>query len=155
MGKKKKRKLNKVVEDFKEFALKDNVISLAVGVIIGTTFKDLVDSLVENIFTPPIGFLTANLDFSELFVTLGKIQYDTLEQAKEVNAVVLQYGLVLNSLFTFLITALVLFFVIKAVRKATTEEEKEEKKTTKVCPYCKTEIHIEANRCPNCTSKLE
>ena len=150
-----KGKVRKFAKDFQKFALKDNVISLAVGVIVGTAFKDLVNSLVENIFTPPIGFLTADLDFSKLFITLGKGQYDTLEQAKEAGAVVLQYGLVLNSLLTFFITALVLFFAIKAVRKATLEEEKEEKKTTKTCPYCKTEIPLKAQRCPNCTSTLE
>jgi large conductance mechanosensitive channel len=155
MGEKKKSKLKQGLEDFKKFALKDNVVSLAVGVIIGAAFKDIVDSLVNNIFTPPIGFLTANLDFSKMFVTLGKYQYDTLEQAQEANAVVLQYGLVLNSLIRFLITAVVLYFVVTALERASKKEEKEEKKTTKVCPYCKSEIHIEAKRCPNCTSELK
>ena len=157
MGKKeqKKNRFKKGWEDFKSFALKDNVISMAIGVVIGAAFKDLINSLVNNVFTPPIGFLTAKLDFSKLFITLGKTQYDTLEEAKAANAVVIQYGLVLNTLIAFLITALVLYLVSKAVSKAT-QKEKEAKivKKTKKCPYCMSEINIKAKRCPFCTSEL-
>lgn len=157
MGKKeqKKNRFKKGWEDFKSFALKDNVISMAIGVVIGAAFKDLINSLVNNVFTPPIGFLTAKLDFSKLFITLGKTQYETLEEAKAANAVVIQYGLVLNTLIAFLITALVLYLVSKAVSKAT-QKEKEAKivKKTKKCPYCMSEINIKAKRCPFCTSEL-
>jgi len=157
MGKKeqKKNRFKKGWEDFKSFALKDNVISMAIGVVIGAAFKDLINSLVNNVFTPPIGFLTAKLDFSKLFITLGKTQYKTLEEAKAANAVVIQYGLVLNTLIAFLITALVLYLVSKAVSKAT-QKEKEAKivKKTKKCPYCMSEINIKAKRCPFCTSEL-
>lgn len=153
--KQKKNKFKKGWEDFKSFALKDNVISMAIGVVIGAAFKDLINSLVNNVFTPPIGFLTAKLDFSKLFITLGKTQYETLEEAKAANAVVIQYGLVLNTLIAFLITALVLYLVSKAVSKAT-QKEKEAKivKKTKKCPYCMSEINIKAKRCPFCTSEL-
>ena len=158
MGKKeqKKNRFKKGWEDFKSFALKDNVISMAIGVVIGAAFKDLINSLVNNVFTPPIGFLTAKLDFSKLFITLGKTQYETLEEAKAANAVVIQYGLVLNTLIAFLITALVLYLVSKAVSKAT-QKEKEAKivKKTKKCPYCMSEINIKAKRCPFCTSELK
>ena len=157
MGKKeqKKNRFKKGWEDFKSFALKDNVISMAIGVVIGAAFKDLINSLVNNVFTPPIGFLTAKLDFSKLFITLGKTQYETLEEAKAANAVVIQYGLVLNTLIAFLITAFVLYLVSKAVSKAT-QKEKEAKivKKTKKCPYCMSEIDIKAKRCPFCTSEL-
>lgn len=157
MGKKeqKKNRFKKGWEDFKSFALKDNVISMAIGVVIGAAFKDLINSLVNNVFTPPIGFLTAKLDFSKLFITLGKTQYETLEEAKAANAVVIQYGLVLNTLIAFLITAFVLYLVSKAVSKAT-QKEKEAKivKKTKKCPYCMSEINIKAKRCPFCTSEL-
>ena len=157
MGKKeqKKNRFKKGWEDFKSFALKDNVISMAIGVVIGAAFKDLINSLVNNVFTPPIGFLTAKLDFSKLFITLGKTQYKTLEEAQAANAVVIQYGLVLNTLIAFLITALVLYLVSKAVSKAT-QKEKEAKivKKTKKCPYCMSEIDIKAKRCPFCTSEL-
>ena len=151
----KKNKFKKGWEDFKSFALKDNVISMAVGVVIGAAFKDLINSLVNNVFTPPIGFLTAKLDFSKLFITLGKTQYETLEEAQAANAVVIQYGLVLNTLLAFLITALVLYLVSKAVSKAT-QKEKDAKpvKKTKKCPYCMSEINIKAKRCPFCTSEL-
>ena len=151
----KKKKFKKGWEDFKSFALKGNVISMAVGVVIGAAFKDLINSLVNNVFTPPIGFLTAKLDFSKLFITLGKTQYETLEEAQAANAVVIQYGLVLNTLLSFLITALVLYFVSKAVSKAT-QKEKDAKpvKKTKKCPYCMSEINIKAKRCPFCTSEL-
>ena len=151
----KKNKFKKGWEDFKSFALKGNVISMAVGVVIGAAFKDLINSLVNNVFTPPIGFLTAKLDFSKLFITLGKTQYETLEEAQAANAVVIQYGLVLNTLLSFLITALVLYFVSKAVSKAT-QKEKDAKpvKKTKKCPYCMSEINIKAKRCPFCTSEL-
>ena len=153
--KQKKNKFKKGWEDFKSFALKDNVISMAIGVVIGAAFKDLINSLVNNVFTPPIGFLTAKLDFSKLFITLGKTQYETLEEAKAANAVVIQYGLVLNTLIAFLITAFVLYLVSKAVSKAT-QKEKEAKivKKTKKCPYCMSEINIKAKRCPFCTSEL-
>jgi len=151
----KKKKFKKGWEDFKSFALKDNIISMAIGVVIGAAFKDLINSLVNNVFTPPIGFLTAKLDFSKLFITLGKTQYKTLEEAKAANAVVIQYGLVLNTLIAFLITAFVLYLVSKAVSKAT-QKEKEAKiaKKTKKCPYCMSEINIKAKRCPFCTSEL-
>ena len=151
----KKNKFKKGWEDFKSFALKGNVISMAVGVVIGAAFKDLINSLVNNVFTPPIGFLTAKLDFSKLFITLGKTQYETLEEAQAANAVVIQYGLVLNTLLAFFITALVLYLVSKAVSKAT-QKEKDAKpvKKTKKCPYCMSEINIKAKRCPFCTSEL-
>lgn len=150
-----KKGFRKELKGFRDFALKENVISLAVGVIIGVAFKDLIDSLVKNIFTPPIGYLTAKLDFSELFIVLGTTQYDTLAQAKEANAVVLQYGLVLNSLISFLITAVVLYLVIRVISRETEKEEKKVESTTRKCPYCFSEISNKATKCPNCTSSIK
>jgi len=147
--------IKKELHEFKKFAVKDNVISLAVGVIIGVAFKDLVDALVINIFTPPIGFLTANLDFSKLFITLGKNQYDTLAQAQEAQAVVIQYGLVLNALITFTITAMVLYFIVRTINKATEKEQKTEVKKTMKCPYCLSEISKKATKCAFCTSTVK
>ena len=155
MASQKKNKLTQAWEDFKAFALKDNVISLTIGVIIGGALKGLIDSLVNNVFTPPIGFLTAKLDFNQLFFTLGKKQYETLAQAQADNAVVIQYGAVLNALFSFLIISLILYFVSKAVTRATKKKEKEEAKTTKKCPYCMSEINIKAKKCPFCTSSVK
>lgn len=142
-------------EGFKDFALKDNAMTLAVGVIIGVAFKDLVDSVVKNIFTPPIGFLTAKVDFSELFFTLGKTQYDTLALAQEAGAVVIQYGLVLNATITFLITAFVLYIIIRAMKKATEKEVKAEAKQNKQCPYCLSDIPLKAKKCAFCTSEVK
>ncbi len=150
-----KKKFKNELKGFRDFALKDNVITLAVGVIIGVAFKDLIDSLVKNIFTPPIGYLTAKLDFSELFIVLGSHQYDTLAQAKEANAVVLQYGLVLNSLLSFLITAIVLYLVIRVISRENEKEQKAEAKKTRECPYCFSEISNKATKCPNCTSAIK
>lgn len=153
MGKIKKN-LKKEIDNFKDFAIKDNIIGLAVGVIIGVAFKDLVDSLVKNIFTPPIGYLTAKIDFSNLFISLGPKQYDTLSEAQDAGAVVLQYGLVLNAFITFIITAIVLYIIVRALSRTEKKKEKEVTKTTKQCPYCFSEIPKKATRCPHCTSNL-
>jgi large conductance mechanosensitive channel len=143
---------------FKEFAFKDNAIALAIGIIIGTAFKDLIDAIVKNIFTPPIGFLTADVDFSELFITLGRESYETVAEAEAAGAVIIRYGDVLNAFIIFLITGIVLYiFIFKTnerISKALAKEKKEKKRTTKKCIYCISEINIEATRCPNCTSKL-
>ena len=122
--KKIKKKLSKEFKQFRDFAVKDNAISLAIGVIIGVAFKDLVDSLVKNVFTPPIGYLTSDLDFSQLYFTLGKVRYDSLQEALESNAVVIQYGLVLNALITFLITAIVLYIIVRALDKTTRKRKR-------------------------------
>lgn len=155
MWKKLKTKIREEWKEFKNFAIKGDAITLAIGVIIGIAFKDLVDSLVNNIFTPPIGFLTARLDFSQLFITLGKEKYDTLAEAQAANAVVIQYGLVLNSIITFLITAIILYLIVRAMSKASEKNKKEEAKTTKECPYCLSEINIKAKKCPFCTSDVK
>jgi len=150
-----KEKLKEEAKGFKDFAMKGDAITLAVGVIIGMAFKDLVDSLVNNIFTPPIGFLTAKLDFSQLFITLGKERYETLVEAQESGAVVLQYGLVLNAIITFTITAIILYLIVRAMSKAFEKEKKAEAKTTKQCPYCMSDINIKAKKCPFCTSSVK
>lgn len=155
MEKNLKTKLKEEWKGFKDFAMKGDAITLAVGVIIGVAFKDLVDSLVNNIFTPPIGFLTAKLDFSQLFITLGKDKYETLADAQAQGAVVLQYGLVLNAIITFLITAIILYLIVRAMSKALEKEKKEEAKTTKQCPYCLSDINIKAKKCPFCTSSVK
>lgn len=155
MGKSLKEKIREELNGFKDFAMKGDAITLAVGVIIGVAFKDLVDSLVNYVFTPPIGFLTAKLDFSQLFITLGKTQYETLTEAQAANAVVIQYGLVLNALITFTITAIILYLIVRAMSKALAKEKKAEAKTTKQCPYCMSDINIKAKKCPYCTSAVK
>jgi len=155
MGKSLKERIKENLNGFKEFAMKGDAITLAVGVVIGVAFKDLVDSLVNNVFTPPIGFLTARLDFSKLFITIGKEKFNTLEEALANDAVVIQYGLVLNALITFLITAIILYLIVNAIKKATEKEEKKVAKTTKTCPYCLSDIPLKAKKCAYCTSNVK
>lgn len=149
------KKESKFVKEFKDFATKGDVLTMAIGIMIGTAFKDLIDSLVNDIISPPIAFLTSGIDFSTLFFTIGKTHYETIEQAKEAGAIVITYGNFINTFISFLITAVVLFIFFNQMAKIFKKREKEGQKATKKCPYCFTEINIKATRCPNCTSKLD
>lgn len=159
----KKRTLRSMVSgaasDFRSFAFKDDIFTLAIGVVIGTAFKDLIDSLVRNVFTPPIGFLTSRLDFSNLFFVLGDESYATLAEAEAAEAVVVRYGAFLNALISFLITALVVYIFIYrinlGIKRAVTREEKKVERNTRKCPYCLSEISNKASRCPFCTSTVK
>ena len=148
------KKVKKIAKDFKSFATKGDILTMAIGIMIGTAFKDLIDSLVNNVISPPIGFLTSGLDFTSLFMTIGKTHYETIEQAQEAGATIITYGNFINSLISFLITAIVLFIFVNQAKKLFVKEEKKSRKATKKCPYCFSEIDIKATRCPNCTSKL-
>ena len=130
------------MQEFKEFALRGNVMDMAVGIIIGAAFTAIVTSLVDDIISPLIG-LFVKVDFNHLVGTVMGVE--------------IKYGAFIMAIINFLIVALVLFSIIKAMNKAasvTKKEEEEEAPTTKVCPFCKSEIDIEATRCPNCTSEL-
>jgi large conductance mechanosensitive channel len=152
------KKIKKVAKDFQDFAFKDAILGTAVGIMLGAAIKDLINSLIDNILMPPIAYLTSGLDFSELFWVIGKGEYESIEVAREANALIITYGDFINSLITFLILALVLYFLfdlgVKSLQKRFKDEE-EKKPSTKVCPYCKTDISLKATRCPNCTSKLQ
>jgi large conductance mechanosensitive channel len=148
------KKGKEVLKEFKDFATKGDIITMAIGIMIGTAFKSLIDSLVNDIISPPIGFLTSGIDFSSMFFTLGKIQYETIEEAQEAGATIITYGNFINTLISFLITAIVLFIFVSQMKKLFVRDQKETKKTTRKCPYCFTDINIKATRCPNCTSKL-
>ena len=146
-------------KEFKEFALKGNVIDLAVGVIIGSAFTSIVNSLVDDIIMPPIGALLGGVDFKDFFWLIEPGNpigpYPTLAEASEAGAVTLNYGTFINHLVTFLIVAFALFLVIRGINRLGREEEQTPDPTTKVCPFCKTDIPLAASRCPNCTSQLE
>lgn len=147
-----------MLKEFKEFISKGSVIDLAVGVIIGGAFSKIVSSLVDDIIMPLIGLLLGGADISNYFVTLDGGKYATLAEAQEAGAATLNYGLFLNRIIDFLIIAFVLFLIIKAINKAralTKKPEAEAAPTTKVCPYCKSTIDINATKCPNCTSELK
>ena len=151
-----------MIKEFKEFAVKGNVVDMAVGIIIGAAFGTIVKSLVADIIMPPIGLLLGDVDFANLFVVLkegaeGAAVYATVADAQAAGAVTLNYGLFINTVISFLIVAFAIFILIKNINKMKKEEEAapEPEPTTRECPYCLTSIAIKATRCPNCTSNLE
>lgn len=143
---------------FKDFALKGNVIDLAIGVIIGGAFGKIVASLVSDIIMPLFSIITGSLDFENLFIALDGNTYATLDAAKAEGAATLNYGLFITSIIDFLIISISIFIIITQITKINEKMQKKEKEaeppppTEKECPFCKTQIHIEAVKCPNCTS---
>lgn len=148
------------MNEFKKFISRGNVIDLAVGVIIGSSFTAIVNSLVNNIITPLITLITGKVSVKDLFVALDGNSYESLEAATEAGAATLGYGLFLQAIIDFIIIAFVIFLMVKGINRIRDIGKKEdapleEAPTTKTCPFCKSEINIEATRCPNCTSQLE
>lgn len=142
-------------KEFKEFAMRGNVIDLAVGVIIGAAFGKIVTSLVQDVIMPPVGLLLHGVDFSNLFITLKfDKHYDTLAAAKAAGAPTINYGLFVNNVIDFLIVAFCIFIVVRQINRWTTKPAPAAEPTTKECPQCATSIPIKAKRCPNCTSQL-
>ncbi|MDJ0936958.1 MAG: large conductance mechanosensitive channel protein MscL [Kiloniellales bacterium] len=143
-------------EEFKKFAMRGNVVDMAVGIIIGAAFGKIVASFVKDIIMPPIGLLLGDVDFSNLFVTLSEGSYETMAQAQEAGAATLNYGAFINTVVDFLIVAFAIFIVIRQMnRLKKTEEAAPAEPTTKDCPFCLTAIPIKASRCPSCTSELQ
>lgn len=145
--------------EFKKFIMRGNVIDLAVGVIVGGAFQAIVKSLVDDIVMPVISLITKGLDFSSKFIALDGGSYATLAEAQEAGAAVLTYGNFISAIINFLIMAFVVFCLVKAIntvadRAKKKEEEAPAEPTTKECPFCKSEIAVEATRCPHCTSQL-
>ncbi len=146
-------------DEFKKFVQRGNVLDLAVGVVIGGAFGAIVKSLVDDIIMPPIGLLLGNVDFSNMFVVLKEGAkaagpYASLEAAKAAGAVTWRFGLFINSVVTFLIIAVAIFFLIRAVNRLMPKPEPAPAPPTKTCPYCQSAIHPQATRCPHCTSQL-
>lgn len=142
-------------KEFKEFAMRGNVIDLAVGVIIGAAFGKIVTSFVNDVIMPPIGLLVGNVDFSNLFVNLSSKPAPTLAAAKAAGVPVIAYGSFLNSVLDFLIVAFVIFVMVKQINRMSRQPEPAPAApTTKACPFCATEIPLAAVRCPHCTSSL-
>lgn len=141
-------------KEFKEFALKGNLIDLAVGFILGGAFSKLVSSIVADIMMPPIGMLLGKLDFSNLFLSLSGQAYPSLAAAKAAGAATLNYGLFINQIIDFTIVAFVLFIVIKQVNRLK-RQPAPSSPTTKECPFCLSSVPIKATRCPHCTSELK
>ncbi len=142
-------------KDFKEFAMRGNVVDMAVGIIIGAAFGKIISSLVKDIIMPPIGLLMGNVDFSNLFIDLSGKGYETIALAKEAGAAIMSYGVFVNTVLDFLIIAFAIFMVVKQMNKLKKKEvEAPAEPTSKECPHCVTQISIKATRCPNCTSQL-
>ncbi|GAB4322163.1 MAG: large-conductance mechanosensitive channel protein MscL [Candidatus Zixiibacteriota bacterium] len=150
-----------MLKEFREFAVRGNVVDMAVGIIIGAAFGTVVKSLVSDILMPPIGLLLGNVDFTNLFIVLKQGSevagpYATLADASAAGAVVLAYGTFINTVVSFIIVAFAVFMVIRNInRLKRTEEAPPPEPTTKECPHCFTTIPIKAKRCPNCTSSLD
>jgi large conductance mechanosensitive channel len=148
-----------IVEEFKKFAMRGNVVDMAVGIIIGGAFGTIVKSLVDDVIMPPIGLLLGGVDFSDLFITLkdGATAgpYATIAAAKDAGAVTLNAGLFINSVISFLIVAFAVFLLIKGMNSLQKkQEEAPAEPTEKECPHCCTSIPVKATRCPHCTSEL-
>lgn len=142
-------------KEFKEFALRGNVIDLAVGIIIGAAFGRIVTSLVNDILMPPIGLLLGRVDFSNLFISLGG-RYASLAEAQAAGAPTINYGIFINTVLEFIIVALAVFILVRQVNRLSRRPEAAPAEpTTRECPYCLSTIPLKATRCPHCTSQLE
>jgi large conductance mechanosensitive channel len=150
-----------MLKEFKEFALRGNVVDMAVGIVIGAAFGTIVKSLVDDVLMPPIGLLLGNVDFGNLFITLkegakASGPYASLAAAKQAGAVTLNLGVFINTITSFIIVAFAVFLVIKGINRMKREKEAlPVEPTTKDCPYCFITIPIQATRCPHCTSHFQ
>jgi len=143
-----------VLKEFKEFAMRGNVVDLAVGVIIGAAFGKIVSSLVEDVIMPPIGRLLGRVDFSGLFIDLSGQSYKTLAEAKAHNAATLNYGVFINTVINFLIVAFCVFLVVKQINRLAAKPAQAAAPTSKYCPQCAMAIPLAAKRCGHCTTQL-
>jgi large conductance mechanosensitive channel len=142
-------------KEFKEFAMRGNVLDMAVGIIIGAAFGGIVTSLVSDIIMPPVGRLLGHVDFSNLFISLNGQEYASVAAAKAAGAATINYGIFINTIINFLIVAFAVFLLVRSVNRWTAKPAPAAAPTTKVCPFCQTEIPIKATRCPNCTSQIQ
>ena len=142
------------IGEFKEFALKGNVLDMAVGIIIGAAFGGIVSSLVKDVIMPPIGMLMGGINFADLFITLDGKAYATLAEAQAAAAPTINYGLFINAIINFIIVALAIFVLIRQVNAARKKPVPPEP-NTKECPYCKESVAKAAVRCPHCTSDIK
>lgn len=150
--------MKSIIHEFKTFIMRGNVLDLAVGVIIGGAFQKIISSLVNDVIMPIITVLTGGIDFTNWFIALDGNTYATIVEAQKAGASTLNYGTFLTEVINFLIMAFVIFMMVKTMNELTHKMKKaevvEEAPTTKQCPFCKSEMAIEATRCPHCTSEL-
>lgn len=142
-----------MIKEFKEFAMRGNVMDLAIGVIIGGAFGKITTSLVNDVIMPPIGLLLGKVDFSNLYINLSGEKYASLALAREAGAVTINYGLFINTVIDFLIIAFVVFLMVRQINKMQ-KQEPQPVPTIKDCPFCLSEVPLKATRCPHCTSQI-
>ena len=143
-----------MLEEFKKFAMRGNVVDMAVGIVIGAAFGKIVSSFVKDVLMPPLGKLMGGVDFSNLYINLSEGSFKTLAAAQEAGAATINYGVFINTVLDFLIVAFAIFMVIKAMNKLK-KEEPPKAPNTKSCPQCISDIPIAAKRCRFCTSEVE
>jgi large conductance mechanosensitive channel len=144
-----------MMQEFRKFIARGNVIDLAVGIVIGAAFTSVVKSFVDDILMPPIGRLTGGVDFSNLYINLSGGRYDSLADAKAAGAATINYGVFLNNVLAFLIVSLAIFMIVQAYNRVRTlEESAPPAATEKDCPFCQMRIPLAATRCGHCTSDL-
>lgn len=144
-----------MIKEFKAFALKGNMVDLAVGIIIGGAFGKIISSLVADVIMPLIGLLVGKVDFTNLFVVLSEGSYATLADAQAAGALTLNYGIFINNVLDFIIIAFSIFMVVKKMNGLRKKEVAEVPPTTKKCRFCYEDVLLEATRCPHCTSELK
>lgn len=152
--------MKKFMTEFKEFAVKGNMIDLAIGVIVGGTFTTIVNSLVNNLIMPLISLLLGKVDFNNMFIALDGNKYATLAEAEEAGVAMIKYGAFITDVIKFILLMFVVFVIVKQINKIRAMQEAkkpkvEEAPTEKECPYCFTKISIKATKCPHCTSDLK
>ncbi len=159
--------MGKLMKEFKQFAVQGNMLDMAVGMIIGAAFKDIVNSVVNDLIMPIVSIFTGKIDFSNMFIALNGEKYATLAEAEEAGAALFKYGVFITEVINFAILAFVIFMMVKGVNKIRTAAEAELKAkeapaapaapaepTEKTCPFCMSKINIKATKCPHCTSEL-
>jgi large conductance mechanosensitive channel len=144
-----------MLKEFKEFAMRGNVLDMAIGIIMGAAFGKIITSLVNDIVMPPIGLLLGKVDFSNLFINLSGNPYVKLAEAKAAGAATINYGLFVNTVLDFIIVAFAIFLLVKQINLMKRQKEEVPVPITKECPYCFSSIPLKAMRCPHCTSELK
>jgi large conductance mechanosensitive channel len=145
-----------MLKEFKEFAMRGNVLDMAVGIVIGAAFGKIVSSFVSDMLMPPIGKLLGRVDFASLFINLGDTDYATLAEAQAAGAPTINYGIFLNTVLDFLIVAFAIFLLIRQVNRLKRKEAAPPAvPTTRECPYCLSQVALKARRCAHCTSELQ
>ena len=143
-----------MLKEFREFAMRGNVVDLAVGIILGAAFGKIVTSLVNDVLMPPLGLLLGKVDFSSLFLNLSTTHYNTIAEAKAAGAATINYGIFINTIIDFAIVSFAVFLLVRQINRLTKKPAPPAMPTTKECPYCIASVPLRATRCPSCTSDL-